>query len=63
MKKQIITCDHCGAEIDEAFDYCGIRLSEFNFAVDKEVDLCRDCYQELSNHIEEFCKGKEKGDE
>lgn len=53
MKELVTTCDHCGKKLDEMKDYVD---TEFN-TIDEwfKVDLCSECYAEISKIIERFC--------
>lgn len=55
MRKELITCDHCGAELDDMYDYVDLDLAEFDFEPNATADLCKCCYKELSSKIAEFC--------
>lgn len=58
MHKIVYTCDHCGKEIDEMKDYPEMQIDDFaNFI---EVDLCSECYDELSNMILKYCNKRAK---
>ena len=52
MKKQIITCDHCGKELDPMCDYIDKDID--SFVGWYEVDLCSDCFHELNGIIAQF---------
>ena len=43
------TCDHCGKQLDEMNDYADYGLNNFT-----EVDLCKDCLNELETIIKNF---------
>lgn len=47
MKKEIVTCDNCGAEGDYP-KVQPVRL--FGFGESKTFDLCRDCYVALGGN-------------
>ena len=59
MKELVVTCDHCGKKLDEMKDYAD---TEFD-SIDEwfKVDLCAECYTEISRIIKEFCK-RDKAD-
>ena len=50
MKRLICTCDHCGKNL-EKHDYVKIKCM-----IEDRIhsDLCKDCYQELSELIKKF---------
>ena len=52
MRKTVFTCDHCGKELDEMYDYNDIAIDDFAKYV--ETDLCAECYNELSNIILQY---------
>ena len=52
MKKTIITCDHCGKELDEMKDYVDMEIDDFiNWY---EVDLCDECFHELDGIVRQY---------
>ena len=53
MKKNIIICDHCGKELNGIEDYIGIEFD--NMVEWFTADLCKECYMEISNKINQFC--------
>lgn len=56
MKKQIITCDHCGKGLDPMHDYTDMEIDDF---IDwYEVDLCAECFHELNDIVLEFVNKK-----
>ena len=59
MKKTIITCDHCGKEIDGLTDFTDMQIDNFIDYV--EVDLCNKCFHELNDIVLQYVnKKKEK---
>lgn len=52
MRKEVYTCDHCGKEIDSMNDYTEMEINNFDFFA--EVDLCKKCYQEVSDIVKKF---------
>ena len=59
MRKEIvkITCDRCGKEIPDWFDKSyrlykskrKIIMTRGDYSEQKEMDLCKDCYESLRN--------------
>ena len=54
MRKTIYTCDHCDKEINPMNDYTDTEINDFDFI--KKVDLCNDCFKQLSNIVRQFIK-------
>lgn len=52
MRKEVYVCDHCGKEIDSMNDYTDFEIDNFNFV--KEVDLCKNCFDKLSDIVKKF---------
>lgn len=53
MKELMITCDHCGKELDDMHDYIDTEFdTKDNWIC---TDLCSECYAEISKTIREFC--------
>lgn len=53
MKKWTTICDHCGKEMDLMIDYEAVEFdTEDEFL---QVDLCSECYKEISSIIKQFC--------
>lgn len=46
-------CDHCGKEVHDMTDYisCEIEIGHNEI----EADLCRDCFEELTEAVKGFC--------
>lgn len=57
MRNTVFTCDHCGKELDEMHDYTEMEIIDLAYYI--ETDLCKKCYEELSNIILEYCNKKE----
>lgn len=54
MKKWTTICDHCGKEMDLMIDYEAVEFdTEDEFL---QVDLCSECYKEISSIIKQFCR-------
>lgn len=52
MKKTIVTCDHCGKELDTMQDYTDMEIDDF---IDwYEVDLCSECFRELDSVVRQY---------
>jgi hypothetical protein len=56
MKKTIITCDHCGKELNNRTAYVDLKIDNFDKYM--EVDLCEDCFVELSKLVDKFVNKK-----
>ena len=57
MKELVTTCDHCGKKLNEMHDYVDTEFdTKDNWLC---VDLCSECYAEISKTIREFC-GKDQ---
>ena len=54
MKKTTHICDHCGKEINPMNDYTDTEIDDFDFI--KEVDLCKNCFKQLSDIVRQFIK-------
>ena len=52
-------CDHCGKEIEFGKDYIHRRLY-LQDNIQREVDLCSDCYWDLFRLIRGFVEKEEK---
>ena len=58
MKRTVLTCDHCGAELDEMHDYTDMEIGiPYSFLT---VDLCVNCAKELERQVKTFCNKEEK---
>lgn len=58
MKRTVLTCDHCGAELDEMYDYTDMEIGiTYSFLT---VDLCVNCAKELERQVKKFCNKEEK---
>lgn len=57
MRKEVYICDHCGKQMDTLDDYCDMDIDDFDFII--SVDLCVECYEELSKMIKKFVKLEE----
>lgn len=53
MKKNIVFCDHCGAELDAMHDMIDITIDLGSSWFD--TDLCDECWQELKYKVDKFC--------
>lgn len=52
MKKTIVTCDHCGKEVDSMQGYTDMEIDDF---IDwYEVDLCSECFRELDSIVKQY---------
>lgn len=58
MQKIQYKCDHCGKEIDDFNDYTDLEIELASFH--KCVDLCTDCYNQLSKIVDEFTTFKKE---
>ena len=56
MRKTVLTCDHCGKELDEMRDYTEIKID--NFIDWFETDLCSECFHELNDIVLQFVNKK-----
>lgn len=56
MRETIFTCDHCGKKLDDMKDYINTEFDTIDQYL--EMDLCRECYAEISDMITQFCRGK-----
>lgn len=56
MKELVVTCDHCNKKLNEMEDYADTEFDCINDWF--KVDLCAECYTEISNTIREFCRRK-----
>lgn len=57
MKKEIYICDHCGKEIEPKDGFIEQELDDLDFYI--RVDLCEECYQELSKYVYDFVRKSE----
>ena len=53
MKKMVVTCDHCGKELDNIKDYSDVELDTIDDFF--KTDLCSECCMEISRIIKKFC--------
>lgn len=53
MRKEVYICDHCGAEFDCKDGFSDTIIDNFDFEAD--VDLCKNCYNEISKYVYDFC--------
>lgn len=54
MRRTVITCDHCGAELDEMRDYDGIDIIICSPIPSNTADLCHKCFTELIDLVEKY---------
>jgi hypothetical protein len=55
MKREVVTCDKCGRQIQEptlVYPSRDVKLTVFGMLLDTpRYDLCRDCYQDFKRWI------------
>ena len=54
MKRMMITCDHCGAELDPMHDYDDIDIIICSPIPSNSADLCKKCFNELIDRVEKY---------
>lgn len=60
MTKIITYCDHCGKDLNDMEDY---GSSEIEIAyVEFQVDLCKECHEQLVKMVKDFCSYGERID-
>lgn len=52
-----VYCDHCRKVLDDMSDYTDITIEAAHKVING--DLCTDCFEILTNKINEFMKGGE----
>lgn len=55
--KTIYTCDRCGRELEEHYDYIDVTI-DLDCGCIHKCDLCGDCYHDLGETIESFLNNK-----